>query len=55
MQINLRYFDVAVHFGGSVAKSLRSTRLINIERIHDGCVITLGGLVLIVSHTVKTE
>lgn len=50
MNINTKKVEVALHFGGSIAQLYKSNRLFNIERIHDGCVITLGGVVLIVCY-----
>ncbi len=50
MNINTKKVDIAVHYGGSIAQLYKSNRLFSIERIHDGYVITLGGVVLIVSY-----
>jgi hypothetical protein len=48
--LKFKKYDLAIHFGGSVCQALRSNRLIDIERIHDGRVITLGGVVLVVCY-----
>lgn len=48
--MKFKKYDLALHFGGSVSQALRSNRLIDIERIHDGRIITMGGVVLVVSY-----
>ena len=53
MNINTKKVDIAVHCGGSIARLYKSNRLFNMERIHDGYVITLGGVVLIVCYVDK--
>ena len=53
MKVKLWGFDVALHLGGSVAQSLKSTRFFDRERIHDGNIITLGGVVIIVCYVDK--
>jgi len=55
VKVKLRKIDIAIHYGGTVSRLLRSPRLIAIERINDGSIITLGGVVIIVSHIIKTE
>ncbi len=43
-------YDVVVHWGGSIAKALKSEKLVAIQKIETDVLITLKEILIIVSH-----